>query len=115
VKPFKGDLADHGRLVLGQAPPAPQKQRRDRAPLPAEAGRKRDPAPLRRELASLESKMYRFQDLLRRIDEALAAATARGGEALKMADLAGKRAALERALTASEEAWLELSEQSKVE
>ena len=32
--------------------------------------------------------MNRFQDLLRRIDEALTEASAAGGDALKMADLA---------------------------
>ena len=53
--------------------------------------------------------MSRFQDLLRRVDEALAQAGARGGDALKIADLAEKRAGLERALAASEKAWLELS------
>ncbi len=71
--------------------------------------------PLRRELAALEDKIDRFRDLLRRIDEALTAASTKGGEALKMADLAGKRADLERALMVSEEAWLELSEQSEAE
>ena len=54
--------------------------------------------------------MSRFQDLLRRVDHALAEASARGGgEALKVAELAAKRAELERALTATEEAWFELS------
>ena len=53
--------------------------------------------------------MNRFQDLLRRVDEALAEASARGGEALKIAELAAKRAELERALTATEEAWFEMS------
>jgi ATP-binding cassette subfamily F protein 3 len=57
--------------------------------------------------------MSRFQDLLRRIDEALAEASAGGEDGMRIADLAGKRADLERALMASEEAWLELSEQSQ--
>ena len=56
--------------------------------------------------------MSRFQDLLRRIDEALAEASATGGDALKIADLARRRGELERALTAAEEAWLELSEEA---
>jgi hypothetical protein len=49
----------------------------------------------------------RFQDLLRRVDAALAEAS--GGDAAQIADLAEKRAELARALTASEQAWLELS------
>ena len=76
---------------------------------------KRDPAPRKRELAALEDKMNRFQDLLRRVDEALAEASAPGGDALKIADLSEKRADLERALIASEEAWLELSAEAEAE
>ena len=53
--------------------------------------------------------MTRFHDLLRRVDEALAEASGRGGDAVKIAELAAKRAELERALTATEEAWFELS------
>ena len=112
VKPFDGDVADYGRFVLGQGAPAPQKAKREPA---AEARAGAEPRPRRRrrskrEIAALEEKMSRFQDLLRRIDEALAEASARGGDALKIADLAAQRGDLERALAAAEEAWLELSE-----
>jgi len=113
VRPFDGDLADYGRFVLSaNAGPA---QRRKRAPASPSPTAKRDAAPLKRELAALEDKMNRFQDLLRRVDEALAEASAPGGDALKIADLAEKRAGLERALTASEEAWLELSAEAEAE
>jgi ATP-binding cassette subfamily F protein 3 len=74
---------------------------------------KREPAPLKREIAALEDKMNRFQDLLRRVDEALAQASARGGDALKIADLAAKRGELERALMVSEQAWFELSAEAE--
>src|SRR5271157_2636371 len=107
VKPFDGDLADYGRFVLSaNAGPA---QRAKREPASPSALRPK------RELAALEDKMNRFQDLLRRVDEALAEASAPGGDALKVADLAEKRANLERALTASEEAWLELSAEAEPE
>ena len=56
--------------------------------------------------------MSRFQDLLRRVDQALTQAGASSGDAVKMADLAARRGDLERALAAAEEAWLELSEQA---
>ena len=111
VKPFDGDIADYGRYVLSQGPPAPQK-RREPIPKPAAApARNRRPGTLKRELAALEDRVSRFQDLLRRVDEALMEASAGGGDALKIADLAQRRADLERALISAEEAWLELSEQ----
>ena len=79
VKPFDGDLADYGRFVLGRAAPAPPKSKREQPAKPGPApNRKRDRAPLKRELAALEDKINRFQDLLRRVDAALAEASRRG-------------------------------------
>ena len=107
VKPFEGDLADYSRFVLGGAErPQQREQARNRS---AAAKPKREPQPIKREIAALEDKMTRFQDLLRRVDEALAKASARNGDAAKIAELAAKRAELERALTATEQAWFELS------
>ena len=114
VKPFDGDLADYGRYVLGQGAPAAAEEAR--AGPEARAGAGPQPRPggrLRRELAALEDRMSRFQDLLRRVDEALMEASAAGGDALKIADLAQRRGELERALPSAEEAWLELSEQAE--
>jgi ATP-binding cassette subfamily F protein 3 len=113
VRPFDGDLADYGRFVLDEGAPPPERKPAAAAKPAPPVSRKRDPAPLKRELAQLEDKMNRFQDLLRRVDEALVEAGASGGDALKMADLAARRADLERALSAAEEAWLELSEQAE--
>ena len=110
VKPFDGDLADYGRSVLSQTAREPQKQRAQ-APKPApDANRNRI---AKRELAALEDRMSRFQDLIRRVDEALTEASAAGGDPLKLAELAARRGDLERALTSAEEAWLELSEQTE--
>ena len=108
VKPFDGDLADYSRFVLGADERPEQRRKRESAPSPPAAGPRREPQ-LKRELAALEDRINRFHDLLRRLDEALAAASARGGDAAKIAELAAKRAELERALVASEEAWFELS------
>jgi ATP-binding cassette subfamily F protein 3 len=108
VKPFDGDLADYERFVLGQSAAKPARLAAAPAPKAAPAAG-RDAKQIRREIAALEDKMTRFQDLLRRVDEALAEAAASGGDALKIADLAARRGDLERALTAAEEAWLELS------
>ena len=113
VKPFDGDLADYGRFVLGaDARPAEARKREPASPAPA-ARPKREPAPLKRELQALEDKVNRFHDLLRRVDAALAQASAQGGDAGKIADLAEKRVELERALTASEQAWFELSAEAE--
>ena len=57
--------------------------------------------------------MDKFQDLLRRVDEALAEASLNGGADTKTATLAGQRADLEKALVAAEEAWLELSAEAE--
>ncbi len=111
VKPFEGDVADYGRFVLGQGAPSAAEEAGPRRQSPRRARRgSATQGPLKRELAALEDKMTRFQDLLRRVDEALAQAGASGGDALKMAELAARRGDLERALAAAEEAWLELSE-----
>ena len=107
VKPFEGDLADYSRFVLGGAEPQ-QRQKRGTEAAPA-AKPKREPQPIKREIAALEDKMTRFQDLLRRVDEALSKASARNGDGAKIAELAAKRAELERALTATEAAWFELT------
>ncbi len=113
VKPFEGDLADYSRFVLGGAEQPEQRSKRGAASPPPAAGPKREAQPLKRELAALEDKMTRFHDLLRRVDEALAEASARGGDPVKIAELAAKRAELERALTATEEAWFELSAEAE--
>ena len=55
--------------------------------------------------------MSRFQNLLRRIDEALMEASGAGGDA-EIVELAQRRGELERALTSAEAAWLDLSEQA---
>jgi len=113
VRVFEGDLADYGRFVLDagapqerarkeSAPPAPAPERREMRP-------RRDLAPLRKEIVAVEQKMRRFQDLLRRVDDALAQTGGTAGNPAKVIDLAAKRAELERALSAAEEAWLELS------
>ena len=58
---------------------------------PAAAAKpKREPQPIKREIAALEDKMNRFQDLLRRVDDALTQASARGGDAAKIAESGGE-------------------------
>jgi ATP-binding cassette subfamily F protein 3 len=115
VRSFDGDVADYGRFVLGKT--APRESRRKepesaKASAPAPA-RRRDLGPLRKEIVATEQKMHRFQDLLRRIDEALAKSGETASNSAKVVDLAQKRGEVERALIAAEEAWLALSSQAE--
>ena len=72
VKPFEGDLADYSRFVLGSPERPEQRGKRQSPTPPPAAGLRREPQ-LKRELAALEDRINRFHDLLRRLDEALAA------------------------------------------
>ena len=111
VRPYDGDLEDYNRLVLGKGGPGP----REAEPSPPAPERKepakprRDLGPLRKEIVAVEQKMHKFQDLLRRIDEALASSGQTAGNTPQVVGLAAKRAELERALMQTEETWLELS------
>jgi ATP-binding cassette subfamily F protein 3 len=119
VKTFEGDVADYSRFVLGQRA-SPERAKRESAapqaapnaaPAPRESARpRRDLGPLRKEIVAIEQKMHRFQDLLRRVDEALTQAAETAGNSAKVIDLAAKRTELERALATAEEAWLDLSQ-----
>ena len=106
VRTFDGDVADYSRFVLGQAQPAT----RARKDAPSAAAKpRRDLGPLRKEIVAAEQKMHKFQDLLHRIDEALAKFGAAAGNSAQVQDLSGKRRAVEKALGEAEETWLELS------
>ena len=112
VKPYEGDLEDYARDVLASTAPPPRAQKP--APVVKEEPRpRRDGAKLAKEIAALEARMEKFQDLIRRVDEALAAASANGGADPKTAALAARRIELERALAAAEEAWIELSAEAE--
>jgi ATP-binding cassette subfamily F protein 3 len=103
VRNYEGDLDDYAKLVLGQT--AESKPRTAKV---SAASKPQEP-PLARQIASVEQKMQKFQELLTRIDEALAKAASDGAASAQAIDLAAKRGELERALVAAEETWLELS------
>ncbi|WP_034992563.1 ABC-F family ATP-binding cassette domain-containing protein [Beijerinckia mobilis] len=117
VKPFEGDMEDYKKYVLEQAGGSPARQsRKDKDANGSAKAERRDgatarkeAAPLKKQIASLEEKMKKFQDLLEKIDGVLADATLFQTNPAKAGQLAGQRAELERALTAAEEEWLELS------
>ena len=98
--------------MLGQGAPAPRHGASPPAPPPEKrepVRPRRDLGPLRKEIVAVEQKMHRFQDLLRRIDEALASSSPTAGATPQVVGLAAKRTELERALLQTEEEWLELS------
>ena len=103
VRDFDGDLDDYARQVLGSSAEKPAARTRS-----AVAARVQEPS-LDRQIAAAEQKIHRFQDLLTRVDEALAKAAGQGAAPVQAIDLAAKRRELERALVAAEETWLELS------
>jgi len=108
VRNYDGDLADYSREVLAKSAPPPRAEK----PAPVvkdEPKPRRDAGRLAKEITALEARMEKFQALLSRIDEALAALGAAGGGDPKAATLSAQRAELERALVAAEETWLELS------
>jgi ATP-binding cassette subfamily F protein 3 len=104
VKAFDGDLDDYAKLVLAQPAEKTSSPRPKASSPPA-----RSEPSLERQIAAAEQKMQRFQDLLDRVDAALAKAHAEGADLSQALDLAAKRQELERALVAAEETWLELS------
>jgi ATP-binding cassette, subfamily F, member 3 len=104
--------------VLGKTAPKESRKKESEAATSAPVAERRDAVksrrdlgPLRKEIVATEQKMHRFQDLLRRIDEALANSGAAASNSAKVVDLAQKRGEVERALMATEEAWLALSSQ----
>jgi ATP-binding cassette subfamily F protein 3 len=118
VRAFDGDVADYSRFVLGAAAPKESRRKEAVSPRPAAERResarpRRDLGPLRKEIVATEQKMHRFQDLLRRIDEALAKTGEAANNSAKVVDLAQKRGELEMALLAAEETWLALSSQAE--
>ena len=120
VRAFDGDVADYSRLVLAAAAPGENRKKEvasSKGAAPAErresARPRRDRAPLRKEIVATEQKMHRYQDLLRRVDEALAKTSEAAGNSAKVVDLVQKRGELETALQAAEETWLALSSQAE--
>ena len=107
VNDFDGDLDDYAARVLGrkdETKPAVRAPKSETKP---------DGPSIQRQIVAVEQKMQRFQDLLARVDEALANAAHLGAAPSQALDLAAKRRELERALVTAEETWLNLSEQAE--
>ncbi len=117
VKAFDGDMDDYKRHVLERAGGGGGKQaKKARAEAEASASERRsaqparkDAAPLKKRIWAVEEKMRKFQDLMERIDKALANPAVFAKDPAKAAQLAAQRGDLEKALVAAEEEWLALT------
>jgi ATP-binding cassette subfamily F protein 3 len=118
VKAFDGDMDEYRKFVLDRAGGGNGKAvgkgaGKDRAD-PDGAGNgsaapRRSAAPLKKKITALEDKMRKYQDLMKRIDAALANPAVFTKDPAKAAQLSAQRGDLEKALRAAEEDWLELT------
>jgi ATP-binding cassette subfamily F protein 3 len=110
VAPFEGDIDDYRRLVLEKSGGAERQPSRSTGKL-ADAVQKqeRSPASVRKRIAALEEQIGKFENLIARIDKALAQPDAFRREPQKASQLATQRRDLQHALAAAEEEWLQLS------
>ena len=117
VKTFDGDMDEYKKYVLeraGAGSGKPSRKNRGESERAAPERRetsqaRKDAAPLKKRIWAIEEKMRKFQDLVERIDKALADPQAYQKDPAKAAQLSSQRGELERALTAAEEEWLELT------
>jgi ATP-binding cassette subfamily F protein 3 len=112
VNDFDGDLDDYAARVLGRKDETKPSPRASKGAAASSA--KPDGPSIQRQIVAIEQKMQKFQDLLARVDEALANAAGPGAASGQALDLAAKRRELERALVTAEETWLNLSEQAEL-
>ena len=112
VRPFDGDMDDYKAEVLGTDKP---KSKADKgAMLPphganANQVKPQQLLPAKKRLAALEEKMAKFQDLMSRIDKALADRDAFIAQPQKATQLARQRGELAKALALAEDDWLMVS------
>jgi ATP-binding cassette subfamily F protein 3 len=110
VAPFDGDIDDYRRLVLEKSSGAERQPSRSTGKR-ADAVQKqeRSPVSVRKRIAALEEHIHKFENLIARVDAALAAPDAFRRDAQKVSQLATQRRDLQHALAAAEEEWLQLS------
>ena len=123
VAPFEGDLDDYRRLVLSRAGSAVKDERRSEAPAApsaqerrkAGAERRAQLAPLRKEIQAAEKKIETLRTRLATLDRQLADPALFTTSPAKGADIARERAETEKAIAATEDIWLALSERYETE
>ena len=106
VRAFDGDMDDYRRLVLEGRGERVEKPKKAVAEAPAP---KRESVSPRKRIAQLDEQMGKYQQLIARIDHALADPENRKRDPVKFKQLGQQRRDLERALLVAEEEWLELS------
>ena len=106
VRAFDGDMDDYRRLVLEGRGERVEKPKKAVAEAPAP---KRESVSPRKRIAQLDEQMGKYQQLIARIDGALADPENRKRDPVKFKQLGQQRRDLERALLVAEEEWLELS------
>ncbi len=123
VAPFDGDLDDYRRLVLSRTGSAGKDERRDEASAAPSAQERRKAgaerrallAPLRKEIQAAEKKIETLRAKLEKLDARLADPALFTTSPAKGAEVARERAETEKAIAATEESWLELSERYESE
>ncbi|MEJ0096020.1 MAG: ABC-F family ATP-binding cassette domain-containing protein [Methylocella sp.] len=122
VKAFEGDMDDYKKYVLdhagggnGKAAKKDRAVEAERAAARENGQGRKDSAPLKKRIWAIEEKMRKFQDLVERIDKALANPATFAKDQAKAAQLSAQRGELEKALTLAEEEWLELTSQAEAQ
>jgi len=120
VKPFDGDGDAYGKYVLDRARAARAERPKgaEKDAKQAEGARPQEntrplknPAYVRKQVKAIEEKMQKFEDLIARVDAALADSAAFIQDPGKAALLSTQRAELARLLSACEEEWLSLADE----
>jgi len=110
VRRFDGDLDDYRTLILetGYTPAADKSAPLDRRTETrrGSAARREALSPLKKEAEALEAKVVRLNDVLQRLDSALAAPGLYEKNLARATKLQKERAALIAAIAATEERWL---------
>ena len=97
-------MDDYKAMVLGTEKPKTKAERIEKAAAEKPA-KPRETVSVTKRIAALEEKMAKFQDLIDRIDKALADRDAFIAQPQKAAQLGKQRAELANALSLAEEDW----------
>jgi ATP-binding cassette subfamily F protein 3 len=112
VAAFDGDLDDYRKFVLNKSANGGLQPSRSAGKSPNPARKQaQSPASGRKRVAALEEQITKLEDLIARVDKALAKPDAFARDPQKAAQLASQRHDLQQALAAAEEEWLHLSSQ----